>query len=214
MTMTSIQTRPLVTSSTGTGTQSITSIATSVPPATDAEGLSTGAKAGIGVGAAGALLLFVATVLLFLLFRRRRKESDSNQDGNPVMQYGPDATQNANHTYPSSYQPSETTQWSPGPWAPQELAAQVGNDFKSELPANERPVTCELAADHPAIPQGHQGTQIGSYAPAIAPNSPYSTLDSSGTDQISSYSGAPTMWDGSRYIVTPEPKSHTASSQS
>ncbi|ETS85444.1 hypothetical protein PFICI_03469 [Pestalotiopsis fici W106-1] len=219
VTITSIQTRPLATSPTGTATQS-TPTSTTVPPtAASSEGLSTGAKAGIGVGAAGAALLFVATMLLFLLFRRRKRQAKANQDENLAMQHQPDLS-NRQYAYPS-YQAGETTQLSPKPW-PQELAAGARNDFKSELPANEGPVTCELAADHSTTPHEHlfvqqqqqQQQQHGShYTQAPSPNSPYSTLGSSGTDQVSYYSGTTAGYDGNRYGNAPETARYNASFQ-
>lgn len=89
-------------------------------------GLSTGAMAGIGVGAAGAVLLLVAVVLLALLVRRRRRtsaetaENSQNQDD-----MGPEQTR---HHSESQKQP----------WGPQLFDASPYTAYKAELPAEER----------------------------------------------------------------------------
>lgn len=60
-----------------------TSQATSNPPAGEDEGLSIGAKAGIGVGALGVIVLGIVTAFL-LLRRRRRSKTESSADTAPV----------------------------------------------------------------------------------------------------------------------------------
>ena len=55
------------------------------PLTTQSSGLSTGAKAGIGIGIAAVVLIAVATLIIYL-FRRRRRRHDNNAQSPPLQQ--------------------------------------------------------------------------------------------------------------------------------
>ncbi|KAK9421418.1 hypothetical protein SUNI508_05653 [Seiridium unicorne] len=117
-------------SATITQPPSTSSAIATVPVAAD-EGLSLGAKIGIGVGAAGAVLLVIAIILLTLLIRRRKTRTEASEYHPPLEQDQPVAA--------SPYQPSSE------PWLNGNISKPYVA-FKSELPANERPVVSELPA--------------------------------------------------------------------
>lgn len=73
--------------SSATASSTSTPIASDAPPKSKPSGLSTGGKAGLGVGiAAGALAVF-ALIAWFLL--RRRKDPDGNEDETSPIYMGP-----------------------------------------------------------------------------------------------------------------------------
>ncbi|ORY62594.1 uncharacterized protein BCR38DRAFT_372584 [Pseudomassariella vexata] len=97
---------------------------TSIPTTSahsDDNSLSTGAKAGIGIGSVGAALFFVVAILLGLLVRRRRRKNRENNNSHYTMP--PDQQ--------SGYYDPNTTA---GPHSSPPQGPYEG--FKSELPAD------------------------------------------------------------------------------
>ncbi|KAK6063201.1 hypothetical protein SCUP515_12606 [Seiridium cupressi] len=206
-TITSIQTRPPSTS--GAAPQTTTTSPTPAPASGDG-GLSTGAKVGIGVGIAGAALLALASALIFLLVRRRKKKQQQQQHQQqqpnvpinlPPEKYEtgpPDPYQNYQ---PYQYQPQQP----PAKSWPNDHQVNEYAVFKSELPANERPMTSELPADHSTMPHSSVSPQHSpNPSTASPPHSSYAGLDSPMTDQLSSYSESTTIHGGSARWITPE----------
>lgn len=133
------------------------------PPPPDSGGLSTGAKAGIGVGAAigGLLLIAVLSSLLITCLRRRRQQGQQQQqDHDPNNMPPPTTAGYANHSFNphspdtttyasnSSGYPSPPLPYSPtynhhnmGPpmgYKPSQSPAGAYTGYKIELPADER----------------------------------------------------------------------------
>lgn len=173
----------------GTGGTSAISRTTGTGPASTstqdavadtADGLSVGAKAGIGVGAAVAGLLIVAVILLGVLVRRRKRKANQSQPDSPLTP------------------PAPTTQ-KPGPWPPVEQYA----GFKSELPADDAThlqrsvIKSELPADESTLAPSHLSPFPSPHSSTASPASPYGTYDPS-TDGVS------TLSDGSTRFNSPQ----------
>ncbi|KAK6825367.1 hypothetical protein PG987_012861 [Apiospora arundinis] len=162
-----------------------TATATSSSPAatatsSDDSGLTVGAKAGIGVGAAGAALLIVAVMLLALLVRRRKQRKNNLNNFEETHSPHP-------HRYDGpleQHQQEQVAYYSKTPPPPtmattnvrpmlnsQDSQPYVG--YKAELPADEtqqrRPwdqqtgYKSELAADETTMPRNEIGSSAGGY---------------------------------------------------
>ncbi|KAK7921308.1 hypothetical protein PG985_009330 [Apiospora marii] len=163
--------------------------ATSPPPAAtssssdDDGGLTVGAKAGIGVGAAGAALLIVAVVLLGLLVRRRRQRRNSQDqlantttaphhprpyDESPEQQQQQEQVMYYNNVFYNKTPPPPTTTTT-------DVVSGVGSQpyvgYKAELSADEAQrkgpwdqgtgFKSELAADETTMPRNEIGSSGG-----------------------------------------------------
>ncbi|KAH8197007.1 hypothetical protein TruAng_008827 [Truncatella angustata] len=197
-TFASMQTRTPTISTTATQTIS-TSPTTLIATTSGDDSLSTGAKAGIGVGAAGAALMIIVIILLALLFRRRKKRAQNTQSNlalkppkiNPMDPYQP------YQTY-YSHQPTPKTR------PDEQVDGTYAAGFKSELPANERPMTCELPADQSITFRSHLSPHPSPYPSTASTQSLWATFDSAGTDHVSSYSDSTTARGGNSNWITPE----------
>ncbi|KAK8130391.1 hypothetical protein PG999_002771 [Apiospora kogelbergensis] len=162
-----------------TATSSSSAAATTSP---DDSSLTVGAKAGIGVGAAGAALLIVAVVLLALLVRRRKQKRNSQNileetpSSHPQQYIGP-AVQQYQQEQAIYY--NKTSQQLPPPSTTtvkpmlnsQDSHPYVG--YKAELSADEtqqrRPwdqqtgYKSELAADETTMPPNEIGSSGGGH---------------------------------------------------
>ncbi|KAI0129030.1 hypothetical protein BJ170DRAFT_357366 [Xylariales sp. AK1849] len=167
-----------------TATSSPTSTTAAPSPTADSDGgeLSTGAKAGIGVGATIVALLVIAVVLLGLLIRRRKKKARVDQHDVP-----PEQTQY--HTA-SPHQPS------PKPWPDNDVSPGYAGGFKSELPATEQPQRMELPGDASHM----RGPMPSPQTSTLSPHSLYATYDSRNSDASTFYSEGITQGGNSRYV--------------
>ncbi|KAK8133761.1 hypothetical protein PG984_005773 [Apiospora sp. TS-2023a] len=173
------------TGSVAPGSSITTSPTATAPPvptsSSDDGGLTVGAKAGIGVGAAGAALLIVAVVLLGLLVRRRRQRRNSQA-------HLADTTASSHHPHqydepPQQRQQQEQAMYynnvyynkTPPPPTTTAIIPAVDSQpyvgYKAELSADEaqqkRPwdqqtgFKSELAADETTMPRNEIGSSGG-----------------------------------------------------
>ncbi|TVY48499.1 hypothetical protein LOCC1_G001244 [Lachnellula occidentalis] len=133
-------------------------IATAVPKPSEGKGLSTGAKAGIGVGVSLGALFIIAAVMWFFLVHRHRARQSEGASGPPAMSQssggrngGPVSRPSAGQTQPSDYfgpaaesgpftEDQHSTAMSPGsnrgvptlPQSPNDIATPVEIDSRSQ----------------------------------------------------------------------------------
>ncbi|KAK3984704.1 hypothetical protein QBC44DRAFT_9388 [Cladorrhinum sp. PSN332] len=179
---------PGYTPGTTTGVVGTSKPATPSSPSGRNGGLSTGAKAGIGIGAAvgGILLVVILVSFLVTCLRRRREQRRQQQQGyntsnipptattgyanNGFSQYSQDTTMYppSSGGYPSPPPPCSTTYYNHNMGAPaayelpQTQASSVYMGYKSELPADERSSSYNLDPG----PQPHQGQSKPPLSPA------------------------------------------------
>ncbi|KAH6647829.1 hypothetical protein BKA67DRAFT_539670 [Truncatella angustata] len=196
-------TTPIQTSITSAQNSSTTTSTAPISTTGADGGLSTGAKVGIGVGAAAGALLIAGAIFFALVSQQRRRKVRDSQSG-PQMEQAPTSPVSPPN---QPYQVSQSQQFTPSkPLLDEPTDATYGVGHKSELPAIERVVSSELPANQPqsAKPLSNLNPYRTRLSSSTLPHSACATLDSAGTDYVSSYSYTTTAHGSTSGMITPE----------